>query len=323
MGQLPAERVTPGTVFAKVGVDYAGPVLVKYGMIRKPTVVKAYICLFISLTVKAVHLEVVSNLTSEAFIAALRRFVARRGHPTLMWSDNGTNFVGADRELKEMYEFLSQRNVQDTIVSFCSSLSVEWKFIPEHSPHFGGLWEAAVKSTKKHLRRVMGDHKLTFEELSTVLTQIEACLNSRPLAPLNTPDIDGIDVLTPGHFLIGRPLCALPDPSSSYSSVSLLKRWDLCQNLVRHFWQRWSSDYLTSINKYSKWKHPNRSIQSGDLVIVREDSPFPTKWPLGRVCQVYEGKDGLVRVAMIKTASGTYKRPVTKLALILPVDEDN
>ena len=126
-------------------------------MVRKPTIVKAYICLFVSLTVKAVHLEVVSNLTSEALVATLRRFVARRGCPTLIWSDNGTNFVGANHELKEMYEFLSRKDVRDAIANSCVSLGVEWKFIPEHSPHFGGLWEAAVKSMKKHLRRVVGD----------------------------------------------------------------------------------------------------------------------------------------------------------------------
>ena len=279
--------------------------------------------MFVSLTVKAVHLEVVSNLTSEALVATLRRFVARRGCPTLIWSDNGTNFVGANHELKEMYEFLSRKDVRDAIANSCVSLGVEWKFIPEHSPHFGGLWEAAVKSMKKHLRRVVGDVKLTFEELSTMLTQIEACLNSRPLVPFNAPDDDGIDVLTPGHFLIGRPLCALPDPSSSYCSMSLLKRWDLCQNLVRNFWRRWSTDYLTSINKFHKWKYPNRNIQSGDLVVIREDSLFPTKWHLGRLCQVYQGKDGFVRVATVKTSTGTFKRPVTKLALILPTDEDN
>lgn len=166
--------------------------------------------------VKAVHLEAVSDLTSEAFIATLRRFVARHGSPTLIWSDNGTNFVGANRELKEMYDVYS-------------TLGIEWR---ERSPHFGGLWEAAVKSAKTHLCRVVGDVKLTFEELSTVLTQIEACLNSRPLVPVNVPDEDGIEVLTPGHFLIGRPLCALPDPSFSLCSVSLLKRWDLCQSLI-------------------------------------------------------------------------------------------
>ncbi len=317
LGQLPSERVTPGAVFQKVGVDYAGPLQVKYGMVRKPVIVKAYICIFVSLAVKAVHLEAVSDLTSESFIAALRRFVARRGSPVLIWSDNGTNFVGANNELRGMYELLSQQDTARAVTDFCARLGIEWRFIPEHTPHFGGLWEAAVKSTKLHLRRIVGEVRLTFEELSTVLAQIEACLNSRPLVPLNTPDEDGIEVLTPGHFLIGRPLCALPDPSSSYCQLSLLKRWDLCQNLTRHFWKRWSAEYLTTLNKFCKWKNPTRNFKVGDIVILKEDNLFPTKWPLARVSEVYYGKDGLVRVATVMTAKGTYKRPVTKLVPLL------
>ena len=250
---------------------------------RKPTVKKAYICEF----VKAVYLEAVSDLTSEAFIAALRRFVARRGCPTLIWSDNGTDFVRANRLLKEIYEFLSQEDTGRTVTDVCSTLGIEWRFIPEHGPHFSGLWEAAVKSVKTHLHRIMGEVKLTFEELTTVLTQIEACLNSRPLVP----DEDGIEALTPGHFLIGQPLCALPDPSSSHRSISLLKRWDLCQNLIRHFWKRWSTEYLTSFNK---WRHPSRNRQVGDVVVLKEDNVMPTKWPLARVVEVHRGKDGLV-----------------------------
>jgi hypothetical protein len=314
LGQLPRERVSPGAVFEKVGIDYAGPLQVKYGMVRKPVTVKAYICVFVSLAVKAVHLEAVSDLTSEAFIAALRRFVARRGSPTLLWSDHGTNFVGANSELKEMYEFLSRPGTERAVADFCSHSGIEWRFIPEHAPHFGGLWEAAVKSAKTHLRRVVGEVKLTFEELSTLLAQIEACLNSRPLVPVNTPDEDGIEALTPGHFLIGRPLCALPDPSSSHRSLSLLKRWDLCQNLTRHFWKRWSAEYLTTLNKLSKWQNPTRNVEVGDIVVLKEDNLFPTKWPLARVSEIHKGKDGLVRVATVTTAKGTY---VTKLAPLL------
>ena len=126
MGQLPLECVTPGCVFEKVGVDYAGPFHIKYGMVHKPTLVKACVCIFVSLAVKAVHLEAVSDLTSDAFIATLRRFVACRGHPSLIWSDNGTNFVGANRELKVLYEFLAHRKNQNIISEFCSSRNIEW-----------------------------------------------------------------------------------------------------------------------------------------------------------------------------------------------------
>ena len=185
------ERVTPDLVFENVGVDYAGPLYVKYGSVRKPTVLKAYVSVFVSLSVKAVHLELVSDLTAESFIATLRRFIARRGHPSMIWSDNGTNFVGANRELKELCDFLEQQQVQGLISDFCTSRRIVWKFILERSPHLGGLWEAAVKSFKSHLKRVTTNIRLTFEGMTTVLSQIEACLNSRPLTVLSS-NVDGV-----------------------------------------------------------------------------------------------------------------------------------
>ena len=323
-GQLPQERVTPGSVFEKVGVDYAGPFNVKYGFVRKPTIVKAYVCLFVSLTVKAVHLEIVSDLTTEAFIAALRRFISRRGLPNLMWSDHGTNFVGAKRELKDLYQFLRDKNHNCIISEFCSSRLIEWRFIPERAPHFGGLWESAVKSMKMHLRRITSDVKLTFEELSTVISQIEACLNSRPLVPLTHTNDDINEVLTPAHFLIGRALTALPDRSSDVQQpVSLLRRWQLCQNIVNHFWRKWSTEYLTSLNKYTKWPHRSVNVAVGDIVVLRDETLFPTSWPLARVINVHPGKDNLVRVVTVRTPKGVYNRPVTRIVVVSPASTNN
>ena len=277
LGQLPIEQLTPGPVFDKTGLDYAGPLHIKYGHVRKPTTVKAYVFVFVSLTVKAVHLELVTDLTSEAFLACLRRFIARRGYPSLLWSDHGSNFMGANREIKEIIDFLKEQTTQKTISEFCSVNHIKWKYIPEHSPHFGGIWEAAVKSFNIHLKRIVSDVRLTYEETSTVLTQIEACLNSRPLVPVNAPDDDSIEVLTPGHFLIGQPLIALPEPSFSYRSVSLLRRWHLCQQLVRHFWKQWSLEYLSTLQKVYKWQHPSRNLSVGDVVLLIEDEVIPTK----------------------------------------------
>ena len=175
---------------------------------------------------------------------------------------------------------------------------------------------------KIHLRRVVSTHKLTFEEFTTVLMQIESCLNSRPLVPLQC-DEDGIEALTPSHFLIGKPPEAIPDPAFSYHTLSLVRRWHLCQAFVRHFWQRWqrwSTEYISSLRHYTKWHHPTRNVQVGDIVILQEDNMVPTKWPLAKVIQTHTGKDGLVRVVIIKTATGTYKRPVTKITLLLPSD---
>ena len=315
MGQVPTERVTPDLVFDRVGVDYAGPLQLKLGSTRKPVIVKSYVCVFVSLSVRAVHLELVSDLSTDAFIACLRRFISRRGKPTLLWSDHGTNFVGAAREIKELVKFLESQKAQGEISLFCSVQNIQWRFIPEHAPHFGGLWEAAVKSFKSHLRRVVGNVKLTFEELTTVLSQIEACLNSRPLVALPLAD-DGVEALTPGHFLVGRPLEALPDPALTYRSISILSRWHLCQALVRHLWQRWSADYLDSFKRTSKWHNPSRSLRVGDVVILREDNVIPARWPLARVVTAHAGNDGLVRVVSVKTSTGTYRRPVTKVVLL-------
>ena len=215
------------------------------------------------------------------------------------------------------FAFLKERISRDEILNFCSSQSIEWSFIPENAPHFGGLWESSVKSVKSYLKRVLGQARLTFEEFSTVLAQIEACLNSRPLIPLAS-DEDGFEALTPGHFLIGRPLEALPDSLSiDSSSISLLRRWNLCQLLTQHFWKRWSTDYFASLRKYAKWHTPSRNFQVGDLVLLKEDGIVPSKWPLGRIVSVYPGDDKLVRVVTVKTSSGVYRRPTAKIALLL------
>jgi hypothetical protein len=315
------ERITPDVVFEHVGVDYAGPLYLKRGSTRKPVILKAYVSVFVSMSVKAVHLELVSDLSTEAFIACLRRFIARRGKPTSMWSDHGTNFVGANRVLKELQVFLLSEKAEEAVGNFCSTQGIKWHFIPEKAPHFGGLWEAAVKSFKAHLRRVLGNHKLEFEEMSTVLTQIEACLNSRPLGMIPHDDDDGIEALTPGHFLIGRPIQAIPNHPRSCQPQNVLRRWYLCESLVRHFWERWRNEYLVTLRKYSKWKRPRENILVGDVVVVKEDNLVQPQWPIARILKVNTGTDGITRVVTLKTKDGTYTRPVNKLAVLLPCDK--
>ncbi|XP_029157331.1 uncharacterized protein LOC114929816 [Nylanderia fulva] len=203
MGSLPRSRVTPTRPFLRTGLDYAGPILIRTSKGRGHRAYKGYIALFICFWSKAIHLELVSDYSSEAFIAALRRFVSRRGLCADIFSDCGTTFVGADRTLREL--FIAASSEGEGIARAAAKEGIRWHFNPPAAPHFGGLWEAAVKSAKYHLRRVIGETTLTFEELSTLLTQIEACLNSRPLQALSD-DPDDVSALTPGHFLIGAPL---------------------------------------------------------------------------------------------------------------------
>ena len=183
MGDLPSSRVTPARPFLHVGVDYAGPLTLLAIRGRGRRTHKGYVALFVCLCTRAVHLELVSDCSTEAFLAALRRFTSRRGLSVIIQSDQGTNFVGAARELREMLVHLN--NDHEAIRSTLLKDGIEWRFNPPAAPHFGGLWEAAVKSTKYHLRRVVGDQHLTFEEMTTLLTQIEACLNSRPLQAIS------------------------------------------------------------------------------------------------------------------------------------------
>ncbi|XP_011859057.1 PREDICTED: uncharacterized protein LOC105556573 [Vollenhovia emeryi] len=197
---------------------------------------KSYIALFICFSTKAIHLEAVSQLSSDAFIAALRRFAGRRGCPRKIYSDNATNFVGAERELAELYQAI-RTSFDEPINEYCSLNEIQWSFIPPHAPHMGGLWEAGVKSCKYHLKRVIGETVLTFEELSTVLVQIEACLNSRPLCQLPSSPND-LQPLTPAHFLIGQSITGLPDMDLKESPVNRLDRWQLIQRLTQHFWKR-------------------------------------------------------------------------------------
>ena len=242
MGQLPSSRVTPAIAFSHTGLDFAGPFCIKMGYVRRPVMLKAYVCVFVCLTYKAIHLELVSDLTTAAFKACLARFVSRRNKPQHIYSDNGSNFLGAKKEIMELQTFLKRQTTDNDIRHYLlSTHQITWHNTPPRTPHFGGLWEGAVKSMKKHLHRIAGSTPLTFEEMSTILCQIEACLNSRPLLPDTSHNQDGLQTLTSGHFLVyGQPFSLQADPRMS-DDLHLLKKWNLCKAIVSQFWRRWTT----------------------------------------------------------------------------------
>ncbi|XP_043264255.1 uncharacterized protein LOC122404383 [Colletes gigas] len=213
MQDLIPERSRAARPFSNCGVDYAGPYRVRDSAGRGETAHKAYIAVFICFATRAVHIELVHDYTTSAFLAALDRFIARRGVPSCMFSDNGTNFVGADRELKEHFNTVYQTPEMRTK---CGQKGIKWRFNSLSAPHFGGMQEAGVKSVKHHLKRIIGEFTPTSEEMQTLLCKFEASLNSRPIAALSDCPEDYVP-LTPGHFLIGGPMNALPvdaNPSS-------------------------------------------------------------------------------------------------------------
>ncbi len=309
MGELPADRVTPSPPFSNVGIDYAGPILYKLSRVCKPVHVKAYVAVFICFCVKAVHLELVEDLTTEAFLACLQRFVARRGLPKVIYTDNGSNFVGAKRDLAELRDFINSRvSSSEDVVNWYSTQGIKWHCSPSRAPHFGGLWESAVRSMKTLLRKTIGAHILTFGELSTILTQIEQVLNSRPpLVPIDGPAEDGSTPLTPGHFLINRSLHALPQRGNT-EKISSQRRWNLVQRLSEDFWRRWEKEYLRCLQKSSKWKTGSRELHVDDIVLLKDPEAFNRTWPMARVVKLYPGSDGHVRVVDISIKGKIYRR---------------
>ena len=242
LSDLPPSRIeAPERAFSCVGLDFAGPLTFKNGT----ECVKGYGAVFVRFASKAVHLEAVSSLTSDAMVAALRRFIARRGIPSQIVSENGTNFVGARRDLNEL-EKVVEAGAQ-------SYNSIEWLFIPPRSPNFGGLWETAVKSMNHHLRRVMGKSILTYEEMTTILCQIEQVLNNRPLMAL-TNNPDDMFALTSSMLINGSQLDAIPQPCLKKMDVRghPAKRFRALQQLLSQFWKRWSAEYVASLQPRSK-----------------------------------------------------------------------
>ncbi|XP_015119021.1 uncharacterized protein LOC107042476 [Diachasma alloeum] len=322
MGELPKERVRGDQrPFTVSGVDYAGPIQVRESRRRgRIHISKGYIAVFVCFATKAVHLELVSDLTTEAYLAALNRFTARRGVCSQLYSDNGTNFVGTSRALSEIFEFLTTNETE--LVERLAKQRISWSFIPPRSPHFGGLWEAAVKIMKRHLNTVTQGRVMTYEEYYTLLTEIEAILNSRPLTPL-TNHPDDLQVLTPAHFLIGESLLQPVSRNLLEMPENRLSRWQLCQKLRQQVWAHWQKEYLQELQKRVKWTDSSEPIELNTLVLLIEDNVSPLHWPLGRVIELHPGADGLVRVATVNTSTGNFKRAVKKICpLPMDVGED-
>lgn len=319
MGNLPKDRLEPCRPFLKVGLDYFGPIYLKQNK-RSKIKIKAWVALFVCLVTKAVHLEVVSDLTSECFINALKRFIARRGKVALIYCDNATTFVGAKRELDEIYEFIKNENTQTNINSYLSKENISWKFIPPRAPNFGGLWERLVRSAKQHMKKITMNACLTFEEAVTLFSEIESIINSRPLSPLSNNPSD-LQLLTPAHFLIGESLTSILEYDVTHLPENRLNNWQKISQIKQHFWDRWKKEVLLQLQPRSKWCQPVlNGLEPGTLVLLSEDTP-PLVWKVGRIVELFPGSDGIPRVATIRTSHGIFKRPVRSLA-ILPINRE-
>ena len=254
---------------------------------------------------RAVHLEVAFPLETDSFIMCLRRFVARRGNPQVIYSDNGTNFVGADRELIENWN-------QCQIANELSQKGIKWVFNPPASPHMGGAWERLVRSCKTTFKAVLKKQVLTDEVLATTMAEVESLVNSRPLTEVSS-DVHAMEAITPNHFLLGRPSINLSPGVFVDKEISSRKRWRQAQVVTNHLWGRWLREYLPAFVQRANWTQDVPNLKVGDLVIVVDYSTPRGTWQLGRIIEVYRDSDKIVRSVDVKTKFGVFRRPATKM----------
>ncbi|KAL0879304.1 hypothetical protein ABMA27_003083 [Loxostege sticticalis] len=322
MGSLPHDRVNVCRPFQKIGIDFAGPITVKQSRIRKSVQSTGYICVIVCFVTKALHLELLSDITTDSFLACFSRFISRRGLPTDVYCDNASTFKCAKTKLDDFYKLQASKEHQTQVQSFSASKGIRFHYIPCYSPVFGGLWESSVKSVKFHLKRVVQRALLTYEQLATVLCKIEAVLNSRPLVPMSN-DVNDYSYLSPGHFLIGTALNSYPEQDLSNIPENKLKFWNVCTSMQQSFWKMWHKHYLNLLQYRPKWRDPVPNIEVGSLVILHENNTPPMYWPMARVISVFPGTDNHVRAVEVRTANGrTHTRSVTRLS-VLPIDNNN
>ncbi|KXJ69602.1 hypothetical protein RP20_CCG026464 [Aedes albopictus] len=311
MAPLPKVRLTPFVrAFTFVGVDYFGPIEVKVGR----SVVKRWVSLFTCLTVRAIHLEVTHSLSTQSCVLAFRRFIARRGAPREVYSDNGTNFVGANRQLTE--EQIQIQQVNRECASTFTSANTTWHFNVPAAPHMGGPWERLVRSVKTAMKVISDSTQHPSDEiLETILLEAEGVINSRPLTYVPLDDADD-EALTPNHFLLyGSSGVKQPETIPVEGNVGLRDGYKQTQKIVDKFWQRWVHEYLPMLTRRTKWFEKVKPIEPGDLVIVI-DEKTRNSWIRGRVIETTSGSDNQVRRARVLTANGIISRPAVKLAVL-------
>ena len=321
---LPKFRVQEARPFAHTAIDFAGPLHVKtFGLTQSS---KMWVCLYTCCVTRAVHIDVVPDMSTDTFLRSLKRFCARQGTPLLLVSDNAKTFKGAAKVIQDII-------MHPAVKKYCSNLAFEWRFNLEKAPWWGGMFERLIKSTKRCLRKMIGQAHFTHDELLTAVVEIEAIINARPLSYVSAEDWESS--LTPSHFLCGYRLLSLPenltyccplgDEDFTISPAQATRRVKHLHNVLNHFWRRWRQEYLLELrecHRYSKGKESVSAVEVGDIVLLHDDALPRSFWKLARVQELITGRDGRTRGAVIKVPASngkitTLRRP---LQLLYPLE---
>ncbi|XP_058454572.1 uncharacterized protein LOC131432357 [Malaya genurostris] len=308
MAPLPQARLVAfQRPFTYIGLDYFGPLLVKVGRSH----VKRWVALFTCLTTRAVHMEVAHTLSTISCKMCIRRFIARRGAPCEIYSDNGTNFRGATSELSKQIISINQ-----SCAEYFTNTTTNWFFNPPAAPHMGGVWERLVRSIKTAMDSFKTAPRVPDEEtFETIILEAESMVNTRPLTfiPL---DSDTQESLTPNHFLLGSSSGVRQPPCDPTSAVECLRSsWNLAKHILDGFWSRWLREYLPTIARRTKWFENVKQLEQGDLVFIADEGRR-NSWIRGRIVQLILNRDGVPRQAIVETEFGLLRRPAVKLAII-------
>ena len=298
MAPLPIIRTEGSQLpFANASVDFSGAYFTVQG--RGKTRAKRYLCLFVCNETRAVHLELAYNMETDGFLMALNNFTARRGRIKTLTCDNGTNFRGADRELRELIQQMSEEEIQ----AYASKNGFEFRFNPPGTPHMGGVFESLIKSSKRAIRAVLKDAEFTDAELNAAFIGAEDLVNSRPLG-YQSNDPNDFRVLTPASFLHGRLDGSNLPRVVDQHQPDHRKRWRLVQTALKHIWKRWLREILPNLGPRQKWTQDNRNFEVNDEVLVIDKNLPRYRWDIGRITHVYPGRDGVVRVVNVKGHNG-------------------
>ncbi len=303
MGELPYYRlVTKKHPFTYTGVDLMGPIEVVVGRHHE----KRWVAVFTCMVTRAVHIEVVHALSTDETMMALSRFVDTRGRPSHIYSENGTNFVGAKKVLHDNWASLDW----NSIMNMDKFSEIKWQFSPPCSPHFGGAWERMVGATKKILKKTLHEKFPKDQTLITMLKGAENIINSRPLT-YGSSDPADLQPLTPNHFLRGFADVGPGIPGSFDEDDEVVRlQWRKAQYFIDQFWERWTKEALPELIRREKWHHDGKPVQHGDVVLIVNDQAPRNTWVRAIVTATFPGSDGEVRVVEVETADPATKRRV-------------
>ncbi|XP_033120774.1 uncharacterized protein LOC117119905 [Anneissia japonica] len=316
MASLPTERVmSDKPVFDNSGLDMFGPFEIKQGR----SMVKRYGLLFTCLATRAIHLEIVQTANTDSCLNAIRRFICRRGIISSLRTDNGTNFIGAEKELRVAVNAWNDSEIPEWL----KQMGIRWEFNPPAASHFGGVWERLIRTVRKVINGVLQEQclKLDDEGIRTLFCEVESIINSRPISTISS-DPNDLQPLTPSMLLTLKEKASMPPGIFDRNDAYSRRRWRQVQYLANLFWARWRKEYLPMLQKRQKWCDPKRNLTCGDIVLVMDESLPRNSWLLGRIVEVNVDSSGFVRSCSVKTQHSVLKRPISKLCLLLEMDQD-